>query len=190
MRQLLTASPVKGPLGPLVALLDTSVRWICAATLWLCFLAMLLPTFANAVLRYATNASLVWSVEVVQLTFPWFIMAGAVLAAQHCRHISVELFLNMLPDRWKLLITIPIQILIVVTCGAVIYVYLGLGMFEGGMKFAAGDVSFTSLGIPQLWSYLAIFAGYALLGVTALTNIYRQVTGDPGLTHTGTRSIS
>jgi len=190
MRQLLIASPAKGPFGPFVTLIDTAVRMLCAGTLWVCFLAMLLPTFANAVLRYTTNASLVWSVEVVQLTFPWFIMAGAVLAAQHSRHIGVELVMTMIADRWKPLITIPVQILIVVVCGAVLYVYLGLGMFEGGMDFAAGDVSFTSLGVPQSFSYLAIFAGYTLLGLTAITNIYRQLAGDPSLDLAGVRSIS
>jgi TRAP-type C4-dicarboxylate transport system permease small subunit len=190
MRHILIASPATGPIGPVITHLDTATRITCAVILWTCFLAMLIPTFANAVLRYATNASLVWSVEIVQLTFPWFIMAGAVLAAQHCRHIGVELVLGLVPDRMKPLITIPVQALILLTCGAVIYVYLGFGMFEGGMEFAAGDVWFTSLGVPQSLSYLALLVGYALLGLTAITNIYRQICGDPSLNLMGSQSIS
>lgn len=177
IRGLIIAPPAAGPFGPAVTIIDTAVRTICAGILWMTFLTMFLPTLANAVLRYTTSASLVWSVEVVQLTFPWFIMAGAVLAAQHHRHIGVELFIALIPKRVTRLITIPVQVLIVIACVAVCYVYLGFGVFEGGMGFAAGDVAFTSLGLPQSLSYLAILFGYLFLGLTALATIYRLATG-------------
>lgn len=178
LRQIIVANEATGLLGPVVNAVDTTVRAVCALILWITLLAMLLPTFANAVLRYTTNASLNWSVEVVQLTFPWFIMAGAVLAAQHSRHIGVELLVNLLskrPARWLALV---VQALILVACLAVIYVYLGFGQFDGGMEFAAGDVQFTSLGVPQSLSYLALLFGYALLGLTALATAYRLTTGE------------
>lgn len=139
---------------------------------------MLLPTFGNAVLRYTTNASLNWSVEVVQLTFPWFIMAGAVLAAQHNRHIGVELLTNLLSDRPARWLAILVQGLILMASLAVVYVYLGFGTFDGGMEFAAGDVQFTSLGVPQSWSYLALLVGYWLLGLTSLATVYRLFMGE------------
>ncbi|MGI9433961.1 MAG: TRAP transporter small permease [Geminicoccaceae bacterium] len=177
MRDLLDAPDAAGPLGPVVTHLDRIIRWVCALILWTTFAAMLLPTFANAVLRYTTDASLNWSVEVVQLVFPWFIMAGAVMAAQHGRHIGVELFVALLPTKIARWIAIPNQVLILMACLTVIYVYLGMGMFEGGMDFAAGDVAFTSLGIPQSWSYAALLFGYVLLGLTALSTICRLVGG-------------
>lgn len=179
MRDLLQSPNATGPLGPVVTHLDSAIRWVCGLILWTTFVAMLGPTFANAVLRYTTDASLNWSVEVVQLVFPWFIMAGAVMAAQHGRHIGVELFVALLPVRIARWIAVPVQALIFAACLTVIYVYLGFGMFEGGMEYAAGDVSFTSLGIPQSWSYAALLFGYALLGVTTLTTTYRLVSGGP-----------
>lgn len=177
MRDLLKSPLAAGPIGPVVTHLDNAIRWLCALILWSTFLAMLAPTFANAVLRYTTDASLNWSVEVVQLVFPWFIMAGAVMAAQHGRHIGVELFVTLLPTRVARWLVVPIQFLILLACATVIYVYLGFGMFEGGMEFAAGDVSFTSLGVPQSWSYAAILFGYVLLGLTAMSTIYRLISG-------------
>lgn len=169
------ADGATGPLGPVVNFVDTVVRAICAATLWIAFLAMFLPTFANAALRYSTNASLNWSVEAVQLTFPWFIMAGAVLAAQHGRHIGVETIMNLLPKRLALWIALAVQLLILSACLSVAWVYLGLGQFEGGMAFAAGDVAFTSLGVPQSWSYMALLFGYVLLGLTAISSACRLI---------------
>ncbi len=178
MRELLVATTPAGPLGPVIRFIDTFVRWLCACILWGTFAAMLAPTFANAVLRYTTNASLIWSVEVVQLTFPWFIMAGAVLAAQHSRHIGVELFVSLLPMGLRRWIAILVQLFVLAGCMAVLYVFLGFGLFDGGMEFAAGDVAFTSLGVPQSWSYQALLFGYFLLGLTALGTIYRLAVGD------------
>lgn len=176
MREILIAPPANGTLGPAVAAIDTAIRCACALALWSTLLAMLLPTFANATLRYTTNASLVWSVEVVQLTFPWFVMGGAVLAAQMSRHIGVVFLLALLPPRAARALQIAVQCLILLAALAVLHVYLGFGGFEGGMAFAAGDVAFTSLGVPQSWSYLALLVGYALLGLTAATAIYRLAT--------------
>jgi TRAP-type C4-dicarboxylate transport system permease small subunit len=190
MREIVIAPKAAGPLGSAVALVDTIVCVACAAVLWVTFLAMLLPTFANAVLRYTTDASLTWSVEVVQLTFPWFIMAGAVLAAQHGRHIGVELFVTLLPVRLTRWIAVPVQMLIILACGAVAYVFIGFGQFEGGMEFAAGDVAFTSIGVPQSWSYLAILFGYLLLGLTALMTVYRLIIGGDTRIEDELKSIS
>jgi len=66
---------------------------------------------------------------------------------------------------------------LLLACATVIYVYLGFGIYEAGMEYAAGDVSFTSLGIPQSWSYAALLFGYLLLGLTALGTTYRLITG-------------
>jgi len=157
----------------LAAGLDTVIRAICAVVLWLTFVAILAPTFANAVLRYTTDASLVWSVEIVQLTFPWFIMAGAVLAAQHGRHIGVGVFIARLGLAAARALRVLVQLAVLLACFAIIGVYLGLGEFEGGMAFAAGDVIFTSLGVAQSFSYLALLCGYVLLGLTAVVSVYR-----------------
>jgi TRAP-type C4-dicarboxylate transport system permease small subunit len=175
---ILVAETPDGGVGRVIATIDTIIRTGCALVLMISFWAMLLPTFFNAVLRYTTNTSLVWSVEIVQLTFPWFIMAGAVLAAQHMLHIRVQLLLTLLPRLQRRWLTVPVQGLIAMTCLMVVYVYLGFGLYEGGMAFAAGDVAFTSLGVPQSWSYLALLCGYMLLGITALTAIYRLLHED------------
>lgn len=173
LRDILLATPAPGVLGGIVGKTDSAIRIISGVILWLSFLALFLPTFTNAILRYTTSSSLIWSVEIAQLTFPWFIAAGAALAAQHSRHIKVEFLLALLPPRSLRFILIAVQLLILLTCGGILYVYLGFGSFEGGMKFAAGDVAFTSLNIAQSWSYLAILAGYSLLALTALTTGYR-----------------
>ena len=183
MREFVKSPTATGPLGPVVSRVDGFIRWLCAVILVVGFLALFLPTLANAVLRYTTDRSVIWSVEAVQLVFPWFIMAGATLAAQHSRHISVEFFIRLLPASLSRWVTIPVQIIIFAGAVAVLYVFLGLGRFEGGIGFAAGDTMYTSLGVPQSYSYSALLFGYTLLSITAITNVYRQSTGaiDPRL---------
>lgn len=189
LRQMVISPRAAGPLGGLAAGIDTLIRLVCAVILWLTFIAILAPTFANAVLRYTTDASLVWSVEIVQLTFPWFIMAGAVLAAQHGRHIGVGVFIAQLGPAAARILRVLVQFLILLACFAIISVYLGVGVFEGGMAFAAGDVIFTSLGVPQSFSYLALLCGYILLGLTAVVGIYRLLYDGRAREETATPSF-
>ncbi len=174
MRDLIFIKAATGPFGAVVTRIDRTICMACAIVLWISFFALFLPTLANAILRYTTDASLTWTVELVKLTFPWFIMAGAVLAAQHSRHIGVEFFLTLLPKSLSRWLTIPVQLLIILASASVIYVYLGFGIFDGGIEFAAGDTLYTSLNISQSWSYTAILCGYISLCITALTNVYRQ----------------
>ncbi|MCW2308970.1 TRAP transporter small permease [Rhodobium gokarnense] len=150
--------------------IDTSIRWVCAIILWTTFLVMFLPTFANAFLRYTTDASIVWSEQAVRLVFPWFILGGAVIAAQHNRHIGVSVLTNLLGRGNLRRLQIVVQLIILGACAVV---------FDFAVDVVLSDDSmYTLIGIKQSWSYLALIVGYVFLALTCLTNIYRLVT-DP-----------
>lgn len=171
MRDLLHAPDAAGPLGPAVRCADTVIRYLCALILWVTFVAMLIPTFSNAFLRYTTDASIVWSEQAVRLVFPWFILAGAVLAAQHNRHISVSALVALLGPVALRRLRIAVQLIILGSCAVV---------FDFAIDVAKSDDSmYTLIGIRQSWSYLALVFGYALLAVTALTSCYRLFIGSP-----------
>lgn len=170
MKDILHAPEAAGRLGPAVRLLDTSIRYVCAVILWVTFLVMLFPTFANAFLRYTTDASIVWSEQTVRLIFPWFIMGGAVLAAQHNRHIGVTVLVGRLGQWLRGGLQILVQFIILVSCGVV---------FDFAIDVAMNDQSmYTLIGISQSWGYMALAFGYALLAGTAMTTTYRLIT-DP-----------
>ena len=165
MKEILHAPPAAGPFGPAVTRLDTTIRYLCAILLWSTFLVMLIPTFSNAFLRYTTDASIVWSEQAVRLVFPWFILGGAVLAAQHNRHISVAALVNYLGPKTLRALQILVQLIIIFSCAIVFDFAIGVAMDDESM--------YTLIGIKQSWSYLALVIGYALLALTALTNTYR-----------------
>ena len=60
-------------------------RWILYATMVFLFLVL----SVNVALRYIGGTSMQWAGEVPELVFPWMVMAGVVLAAQHGTHISI-----------------------------------------------------------------------------------------------------
>ena len=51
---------------------------------------------ANVALRYVAGTSLASASELPELLFPWMIMAGVVLAAQHGSHIAVVILTQKL----------------------------------------------------------------------------------------------
>lgn len=182
MNDILHAPAAAGPLGPAVTRIDTSIRYLCAIILWITFLGMLSPTFANTVLRYTTDASIVWSEQAVRLVFPWFILGGAVLAAQHNRHIGVTVLANKLGPKLLLSLQITVQAIILISCAVVFDFAIGVTLDDESM--------YTLIGISQSWSYLALVVGYALLALTAVTNTYRLITDPSYSEHIKTSAIS
>ena len=62
--------------------------------LWVSTSVIFVILCGNTVLRYATGSSLQWGNEVPELLFPWLVMAGVVLAAQHGAHITTTFLMD------------------------------------------------------------------------------------------------
>jgi C4-dicarboxylate transporter, DctQ subunit len=57
--------------------------------------------FLNILLRYFFTYSFTWVEEVARFSFVWMVFLGAGLLAREGGHISLEVFFNMLPPRYK-----------------------------------------------------------------------------------------
>ena len=86
--------------------LDRAVAWLCQAIVLLAGTALLLVLASNIVARYVLSAGgFDWAQEVPERLFPWFIMAGVVLAGQQGGHVAVEWVLPKLTNagrKWLL----------------------------------------------------------------------------------------
>ena len=60
---------------------------------------MTLVTFANVVLRYVFNDSLIWGLEVVLILFAWLVLLGISYGFKKTAHLGVDAMINILPDR-------------------------------------------------------------------------------------------
>jgi TRAP-type transport system small permease protein len=88
----------------LLQLLDRTIGATCRAVLYLTLAVVFAILTANVVLRYVAGTSVASASELPELLFPWMIMAGVVLAAQHGSHIAVVIFTQKLgaSRRWVL----------------------------------------------------------------------------------------
>ena len=86
------ASPARGSpsaTAALMATVDRGIGSVCRVLLYLTMAIVFAILSINVGLRYVAGTSLSWASELPELLFPWMIVAGVVLAAQHGSHIAV-----------------------------------------------------------------------------------------------------
>ncbi|MDD2546647.1 MAG: TRAP transporter small permease subunit [Burkholderiaceae bacterium] len=134
-------------------------RLVLYATLALTFLIL----SANVGLRYVSGTSLAWASELPELMFPWIIMSGVVLAAQHGSHIAVVLLTQRLgrSRRW------------VLAGGAITVALLYLGLTWASLPLweISADEYTPILNVPGSVTVGCLMAGFVLLAVVTLTQV-------------------
>ncbi len=80
-----------------------------AAALTLLITVLLL---GGVISRYAFGLPLVWSEEVVSISFIWLTMLGAAIALQRQEHLRLNLFIDLLPPRARLFAGALAQVLV------------------------------------------------------------------------------
>lgn len=143
--------------------LNRGIGVICRLVLYITLSATFFILSANVVLRYASGTSLAWASELPELMFPWIIMSGVVLAAQHGSHIAVVLLTQRLgaARRWVL-------------AGGAIAVaalYLGLTWATLPLLEIAADERTPILNVPGSITVVCLMAGFVLLAVVTLLQL-------------------
>jgi TRAP-type C4-dicarboxylate transport system permease small subunit len=142
---------------------DRAVALLCQGVLLLTGTALMVVLTANVVARYVlATGGFDWAEEVPQQLFPWFIMAGVVLAVQHGGHIAVEWLLGHLGRGGKRVVLLAGHALVVLA-----YVVLCRQALE-----VAGIVAIErspALGLSGSYGYWAIAAGCGLLALGTVT---------------------
>lgn len=144
---------------------DQAAGFLCRWTLYLTLTVTFLILSINVGLRYAAGTSLAWASELPELMFPWMIMAGVVLAAQHGSHIAVVLITQRLgaSRRWVL----AAGSLLVAT------MYLGLAWTTWPLFEIAADERTPILEVPGSVSVGCLMLGFVLLSIVTLARLPR-----------------
>ncbi|MCV2219673.1 TRAP transporter small permease [Thauera sp. Sel9] len=125
---------------------------------------MFVSLMAEVVARYVTNQGMGWPTEIPNILFPWLVMGGIVLAAQRGQHIAVTAIQGMIGRGGNRVLLVAHQLLI---AAAFLYLaWVGLDVVE-----ITGSEIYPMTGIAAKWAYLALIAGFAGLGITALTTL-------------------
>lgn len=136
---------------------------VCRFVLYSTLAVMFVILSANVALRYVMGTSLAWASELPELLFPWLIMAGVVLGAQHGSHIAVVLVTQKLraSRRWVLATgTLLVALL-----------YLGLCWAAWPLFEIAADEYSPMLHVPGSLTVGCLMGGFLLLAATALMQL-------------------
>ena len=150
--------PAQGPV-------DRAIAGVCRVVLWLSTAVIFVILCANTVLRYATGTSLQWANEVPELLFPWLVMAGVVLAAQHGAHIATTFLMEALPAAAR-------RIVATLSWAVVAGLYATLTVATFRMLEIVHDEKSPILQLPGSITYGCVMGGLALLAVLALQSAW------------------
>ena len=147
----------------LLQLVDRAIGAACRVVLYLTLAVVFAILTANVVLRYVAGTSVASASELPELLFPWMIMAGVVLAAQHGSHIAVVIFTQKLgaSRRW------------VLGGGSLVVavLYAALAVTAWPLMEIAADERSPILQVPGSVSVGCLVVGFALLSIVTLCKL-------------------
>lgn len=158
---------------PLLEAVDAAIGRACRVILYITLTVVFTILATNVALRYAAGSSLAWASELPELMFPWMIMAGVVIAAQHGSHIAVVLVTQKLgaARRWVLLGgSLVVAVL-----------YASLAWMAVPVAVIAHDEKTPILQLPGSLSVGCLALGFALLAVVTVCRlplVWRSVVDD------------
>jgi len=145
--------------------LDRAIAGACRVVLWLSTAVIFVILVANTLLRYLTGSSLQWANEVPELLFPWLVMAGVVIAAQHGAHIATTFLMDALGAPVRRLVATATWLVV-----ALLYGTLAIATLR--MLEIVHDEKTPILQLPGSVTYACVMTGMALLAVLALQSAW------------------
>jgi TRAP-type C4-dicarboxylate transport system permease small subunit len=143
--------------------IDRAIGAACRAVLYITLAVVFVILSANVALRYVAGTSLASASELPELLFPWMIMAGVVLAAQHGSHIASVIVTRRLKAsrRW------------VLAAGSVVVavLYAGLAVTALPLMEIAADERTPILHVPGSVSVGCLVLGFAVLSLVTLCRL-------------------
>jgi TRAP-type transport system small permease protein len=146
--------------------IDALISAACSVVLYVTTVALFAILTTNVFLRYLAGTSLQSAGEAPELLFPWMVMAGVVLAAQHGAHISIAWFVEKVPAAGRRPLAILNCAILVIAYGTLVHAAIKL------LPVVADERSHV-LGVPASVTYACLLAGFIGLILTAIGNAIR-----------------
>lgn len=141
---------------------DAAVQAVCRWILYITMVFLFVVLTINVILRYVAGTSMQWAGEVPELVFPWMVMAGVVLAAQHGSHISIVWLTEKFSPSLRRVVKLVNAAILMVG-----YALLAWGTWTL-MPIVHTEHSHV-LGVPTSVTYGCMLLGFVALILTALT---------------------
>ncbi|MCS6855335.1 MAG: TRAP transporter small permease subunit [Elioraea sp.] len=142
---------------------DRAAGLLCRIVVVATGAAMLAVLAANVIARYVlAQGGFRWVQEIPEQLFPWFIAAGAAIAAREGAHISVDLLPRALSEGARRRLLVVVHAIIVVAYG-------WLGMLALEVAEIAAFQRSTILRLSGSYGYWALAAAAFLIALASVT---------------------
>ena len=141
--------------------LSRVIAWVCAAILYVTFGAIFFILCSDVILRYFSGSSLRWASEIPELLFPWLVMSGVVLAAQHGAHIATTFLADAVHGCVRRVIAAVGHIAIIAAYGL-------LAVVAAQAIPIVADEHSPLLHVPGSVTYSCLLAGFVLIALVHL----------------------
>ena len=125
--------------------------------------------FIEVVRRSVLSYSSVWTEEIARYAFIYIAYIGASAAIKERAHIRIDVILNLLSNRMKLILYIFGDILTLIL--AVVSIYMSMESVLVSLHF---DSVTHGLRISQAWFLAAVPIGFSMMIVRILQSLYRD----------------
>lgn len=122
------------------------------------FAVMVFAIVWQVIARYVLQQPTAWSEELARFLLVWITMLGSALVLTKDGHVSVTVFVDLLPAPFRRFFAIVRDLLIVGMAG--ILAYYGYGFALAGQRRTS-----SGLDMPMLYPYAGIALGGLLIGV-------------------------
>jgi TRAP-type C4-dicarboxylate transport system permease small subunit len=144
--------------------------WAGATLLSLIFFMMILQVFC----RYALNRALSWPEETSLIFFSWVVFLGASLALKDREHVGINFVIDFFPIRFKNMINILIDSMVVFFSGYLLIYGWKLSVFVGTKQTT------TFWNIPYFYLYLSTCVGGGLLLIQGILSLMERLGNSLG----------
>lgn len=123
--------------------------------------------FLQVVMRYAFEASLIWSEEIARYAFIWMIYIGVSYAVKRKKHLGVDALSMIFDRKGQIIISMIANISFLIF--AVSMTYFGIDIVMKVTRTSA------AMQIPLSWVYAAPVAGFILTTIRLIQNLIGEI---------------
>ena len=141
-------------------------------------LALLFFAFLQVVLRNFFDSGIHWGDVFNRLLVLWISVFAATIAASQNKHLSIEMLGKYLPEKFKPLVSVLINLFVVVVTAFL--AHASFQFFQDQIQNESSDLLFT--GVPKAYFSVVFPVGFGILSfryfVKLLDDIYKFAGGD------------
>jgi len=137
---------------------------LAKASIVLISVLMVVVTLAQVIFRYVIGAPLAWSEEMARYCFVWIVFLGGAVGLARGIHLGVDIFVNLLPERFRIALEALVSALIAGFAATVVYASLPVINMNMLQRSPA-------LGVQMSWIYIAIPISMCLVFLICMERI-------------------